>query len=148
MTSLIFRTTTRLLFWAMLVASLVILWRGHNQPGGGFVGGLVAAMAFGVVAMAQGVEAARHRLRVHPVALAGLGVALAALSGLPGMALGQGFLTHQWLVFDSGFKIGTTLVFDVGVYGAVMGGMLCLILRLYETDEASETAAGNQEECR
>lgn len=148
MTSLIFRATTQLLFWAMLVASLVILWRGHNQPGGGFVGGLVAAMAFGVVAMAQGVEAARRRLCVHPVALAGLGVALAAFSGLPGMALGQGFLAHQWLIFDSGFKIGTTLVFDVGVYGAVMGGMLCLILRLYETDAASDMAAGKQEQCR
>ncbi|RMX08199.1 Na(+)/H(+) antiporter subunit B [Corticibacter populi] len=146
MNSLIFKSTARLLFWAMLVASLVILWRGHNQPGGGFVGGLVAAMAFGVVALSQDVQVARRRLRVHPVALTGLGVLLAVLSGLPGMWRGAGFLTHQWLVFDNGFKLSTTLVFDVGVYCSVMGGMLCLVLRLYEDDAADSQARRNPQE--
>jgi len=136
MNSVIFSAAARLLFWGMLLASVVILWRGHNEPGGGFVGGLVAAMAFGVVALADGVSKAREWLRVHPVALAGTGVVLAALSGLPGMALGQGFLTHQWLIFESGFKLGTTLIFDIGVYCSVMGGMLCLVFRLYDEDEA------------
>lgn len=135
MNSVIFSAAARLLFWGMLIASAVILWRGHNEPGGGFVGGLVAAMAFGVVALADGVSKARAWLRVHPVALAGTGVVLAVLSGLPGMALGEGFLTHQWLIFDSGLKLGTTLIFDIGVYCTVMGGMLCLVFRLYDEDE-------------
>ena len=132
MKSLIFSATARLLFWAMLTASVVILWRGHNEPGGGFVGGLVAAMAFSLVALSDGAAAARTRLRVHPAVLAGTGVFMAVLSGLPGIAAGAGFLTHQWLIFDNGFKLGTTLLFDIGVYCTVMGGMLCLVLRLYD----------------
>lgn len=132
MNSIIFSATARMLFWAMLAASLVILWRGHNEPGGGFVGGLVAAMAFSVIALADGAEKARRLLRVHPVALAGLGIVLAIASGLPGLLTGQGFLTHQWILFSNGFGLGTTLIFDVGVYCSVAGGMLCLVLRLYE----------------
>ncbi|MGE4337007.1 MAG: MnhB domain-containing protein [Pigmentiphaga sp.] len=135
MNSLIFSTASRVLFWLMLGVSLVILWRGHNQPGGGFVGGLVAAMAFSVVALSEGVLEARRRLRLHPVVLLGIGVMFAVLSGLAGLAIIQGFLTHQWLVFHNGFKLGTTLLFDVGVYCAVMGGMLCLVFRLYEDEE-------------
>lgn len=132
MNSLIFSTIARLLFWFMLVASLVILWRGHNLPGGGFVGGLVGAMAFSVIALSRGVPHARRLLRLSPVIWLGAGVAFAVLSGLPGMVVGTGFLTHQWLIFDNGFKLGTTLLFDIGVYCTVMGGMLCLIFRLYE----------------
>lgn len=135
MNSIIFSVTARLLFWAMLVASLIILWRGHNEPGGGFVGGLVAAMAVSVVALSEGAAKARRMLRIHPVVLAGLGLFLALLSGFPGLVVGQGFLTHQWLIFSNGFKLGTTLIFDVGVYCAVMGGMLCMVLRLYENDQ-------------
>lgn len=132
MNSLIFSTTTRVLFWCMLAASLAILWRGHNEPGGGFVGGLVAAMAVALVALAEGADTARRLLRIHPVTLAGAGIFFAVLSGVPGMLAGEGFLTHQWIVFESGFKLGTTLLFDIGVYCTVMGGMLCMVLRLYE----------------
>ncbi|WP_397474499.1 MnhB domain-containing protein [Pusillimonas sp.] len=135
MNSLIFSTTARLLFWAMMAASLVILWRGHNEPGGGFVGGLVAAMAISLIALSQGVQRAREVLRISPVVLAGAGVAFAILSGVPGMVAGDGFLTHKWLIFDNGFKLGTTLLFDIGVYCTVMGGMLCMVLRLYENEE-------------
>lgn len=135
MNSLIFSATARLLFWGMLIASLVILWRGHNQPGGGFVGGLVAAMAFSLIALSEGVQKARQVLRVSPVALAGTGVVFAVVSGVPGLLVGDGFLTHQWLIFENGFKLGTTLLFDIGVYCTVMGGMLCMVLRLYGNED-------------
>ncbi len=138
MSSPIFVATARLLFWGMLAASLVILWRGHNEPGGGFVGGLVAAMAIGLVVLSEGVAKAKRLLRIHPVVLAGLGVFFAVLSGVPGMLAGEGFLTHQWLVFDNGFKLGTTLLFDIGVYCTVMGGMLCMVLRLYAEEGEEE----------
>ena len=132
MSSLIFSAAARILFWLMLAASLFILLRGHNEPGGGFVGGLVAAMAVGIVALADGVTSVRKVLRAHPVALAGLGLFLAFVSGLPGLWIDGSFLTHQWIIFDSGFKLGTTLIFDLGVYLVVLGGMLSLIFRLYE----------------
>lgn len=132
MSSLIFSAMARILFWLMLAASVVILFRGHDEPGGGFVGGLVAAMAVGIVALADGVAPARRRLRAHPVALAGLGLLLAFASGLPGLWADASFLSHQWVVFDNGFKLGTTMIFDLGVYLVVMGGMLSLVFRLYE----------------
>lgn len=134
MPSLIFSTMARLLFWLMLAVSIVILLRGHNQPGGGFVGGLVAAMAFGLVALAEGVEKARAMARIHPVSIIGAGVLFGIAGGLPGLLIDRNFLQHQWLIFDNGFKLGTTLIFDLGVYFVVLGGMLALILRLYETN--------------
>ena len=116
----------------MLAASIYILFRGHNEPGGGFVGGLVAAMAVRIVALADGVGPARAGLRVHPIVLAGLGLFLGFASGLPGLWIEGSFLTHQWIVFDNDFKLGSTMIFDLGVYLVVFGGMLSLIFRLYE----------------
>lgn len=132
MNSVIFSAMAKVFFWVMLLFSILILMRGHDQPGGGFVGGLVAAMAVGVIALADGVGAARRRLVIHPVILIGIGVVSAIASGLPGLFLDTGFLSHQWLIFENGFKLGTTMLFDLGVYFVVLGGMLSLIFRLYE----------------
>jgi len=132
MNSLIFTSSARILFVLMLAASIFILWRGHDEPGGGFVGGLVAAMALSVIALAEGVPKARAILRIHPMTLAGLGVFLGFISGLPGLWADGSYLAHQWVFFPNGFKLGTTMVFDVGVYLVVLGGMLALVFRLYE----------------
>ncbi|HEJ2966705.1 TPA: MnhB domain-containing protein [Pseudomonas aeruginosa] len=132
MPSIVFSAMARVFFWVMLVTSILILLRGHNQPGGGFVGGLVAAMAIGVVALADGVPKARALLPLHPVTVIGLGVLFGLLGGLPGLLIEGSFLEHQWLLFDNGIKLGTTMIFDLGVYFVVLGGMLALIFRLYE----------------
>src|SRR5690625_1015350 len=114
MHSIIFSTMARVLFWVLLAGSIVILLRGHNQPGGGFVGGLVAAMAVSVVALADGVPKARALFRCHPVVVIGAGVLFAIVGGLPGLFVAGGFLEHQWLVLENGLKLGTTMVFDLG----------------------------------
>jgi multicomponent Na+:H+ antiporter subunit B len=132
MPSIIFSTMARVFFWLMLVASVLILLRGHNQPGGGFVGGLVASMSIGVVTLADGVPKARARLPVHPISLIGLGILFGILGGLPGLVLNGSFLEHKWLLLPGGINLGTTLVFDLGVYCVVVGGVLALIFRLYE----------------
>jgi multicomponent Na+:H+ antiporter subunit B len=134
MNSLIFSASARILFALMLAASIFILWRGHDEPGGGFVGGLAAAMALAVVALAEGVPRARKLLRIHPMALAGLGVFLGFISGIPGLFVDGSYLAHQWVFFPNGFKLGTTMVFDIGVYLVVLGGMLALVFRLYEDE--------------
>src|SRR5690606_40041466 len=77
--------TSRLFFWLLAALSVVILLRGHNEIGGGFVGGLTAALAFAMVALAKGVERAREVLRVHPLMVTGVGLSLAAAGGLPGL---------------------------------------------------------------
>ncbi len=131
MNSLIFAAFSRILFGVMLVVSVYVLYRGHNEPGGGFVGGLIAAAGFATLALARGVEVARATLRFEPMTVIGFGILAALLSGLPGLWLDGSFLTHQWLVLGN-FHLGTTLLFDIGVYLVVLGGIFSLILRFYE----------------
>ncbi len=117
--------TGRWLAGLLLIASVVILWRGHDQPGGGFVGGLVAALSFALIALAHGVDRAERALRISPLTLVGIGMACTLASGFPGMASGQPFLTHLWWQPEGWLpKLGTTMIFDFGVYLVVLGAVL------------------------
>jgi len=121
----------RALSWLLLAASLVILWRGHNQPGGGFVGGLVAALSFALLALAHGVDRAERALRVPSLALVGAGMTCALVSGLPGLLGGAPYMTHLWWTPGGGLpKLGTTLLFDIGVYLVVLGAVLSFLFGL------------------
>lgn len=135
MNSPILNVAGRLLLPLALLFSLYLLWRGHNEPGGGFVGGLVAAAGFTVHALPRGREALLKALRWPPASIAGVGLLLALVSGLPALLLQAPFLTHQWQVWDSGFALGTALVFDVGVYLSVLGAV-CAFVGYYLGEEA------------
>jgi multicomponent Na+:H+ antiporter subunit B len=129
--SIIFSAFSRILFAVMMTVSVYILYRGHNEPGGGFVGGLVAASGFAIVALAEGAHTARRLLLIDPTVLLGVGLFCAIVSGLPGLLLDGSFLAHQWGSV-AGLDVGTPVVFDLGVYVVVLGGVLSLILRFYE----------------
>jgi multicomponent Na+:H+ antiporter subunit A len=125
--------TSPVFFWLLMVLSVASLLRGHNEIGGGFVGGLTAALAFAIVSLAHGVERARARLRAHPLTLAGGGFLLAVASGMPGLLVNGHFLSHLWIdtsVFGVNIKQGTTLLFDLGVYIAVLGTVLAFLFGL------------------
>ena len=113
----------RLLLPLTVAFSLYLLWRGHNEPGGGFVGGLIAAAGCTLHALANGRDALARLIRATPKAIAGTGLLLALGSGLPALVSGTPFLTHSWAVVGD-FAIGTTLVFDIGVYLTVVGAVL------------------------
>ncbi len=132
--SLILRTTTRLLFPLTLVFSVFLLVRGHNEPGGGFVGGLSAAAAFALVLASDGLATARRLLRLDPRSFIGAGLAVALLSGVPPLAHGGAFLTGYWLKAKLPVigHLGTPFVFDVGVYLAVLGVVATIIFELAE----------------
>ncbi|MGY6533108.1 MnhB domain-containing protein [Glycocaulis sp.] len=137
MQSVILNALARLFFVAMAIFSLFILLRGHDEPGGGFIGGLAAASAYTVVTLSFGTDTARKWLILHPVVLMGVGLFCAILSGLPPL-IGDfgGFLYHLWWEGQIGFlelKLGTTLIFDIGVYFVVVGGVLSILFRMYET---------------
>jgi multicomponent Na+:H+ antiporter subunit A len=120
-------------FWLLLVMSVIILLRGHNEIGGGFVGGLTAALAFAIVSLARGVERARERLRLHPLTLASGGLLLAIVSGMPGLLVNGDFLSHIWIdtqILGVSVKQGTTLLFDLGVYITVLGTVLSFLFGL------------------
>jgi multicomponent Na+:H+ antiporter subunit B len=129
-TSSIFRTAARLLMPLLLLFSVFLLLRGHNQPGGGFVGGLVAAAAFSLYAIAFGVHPARQALLVRPVTLIGAGLLIALASGIPAVLYGQPFLTAQWL--PGPVALGTPAVFDTGVFLVVAGVVLNMFFTLAE----------------
>ena len=86
MTSSILQTATRFLMPLLLLFAVFLLLRGHNEPGGGFVGGLVVAAAFVLYSIAYGVSASRRALLVEPSTLLGAGLLVAAGSGVPARA--------------------------------------------------------------
>ncbi len=140
MNTVIFRTIAPLIVAIMLVFSLYICLRGHNEPGGGFIGGLIAAAAIGVFGMASGVDTVRQSLRLDPMAIAGFGVFLAGLSGLMSIFNGTPFLTSIWLYVDLGETIvplSTPLFFDLGVYCVVFGTLSAIALGL-ESDREED----------
>jgi multisubunit Na+/H+ antiporter MnhB subunit len=133
MTSSILRTATRLLMPLLLLFALFLLFRGHNEPGGGFVGGLVVSAAFILYAIAFGVEAGRRALLVDPSRLLGGGLLVALGSGLPAVLVGRPFLSAMWTTvgFDGlALDVGTPLAFDVGVFLAVIGVVLTIVFTL------------------
>lgn len=121
------------LYPLLLIASAVILFRGHNAPGGGFIGGLMAVAASASYALVFNATNALNRLPCTPVRLAGLGILLALLSGVPAIIQGLPYLTHPWwtiTVFQVELAASTVMLFDLGVYLAVWGtiGGSCLLL--------------------
>jgi len=138
MTSIILRTATRYMFPPLLVFSIYLLLRGHQYPGGGFVGGLMAGSAFALYALAFNVESARKLLRFDARDVTAVGLALALLSGLPPLISGHSFLTGTWWEIPIGggnhIAFGTPVLFDIGVYLVVLGVLLNLVFSLAEED--------------
>ena len=132
MNTMILRETTRRLVPLILVFSVFLLLRGHEHPGGGFVGGLVASIAFSLYAFVFGPGAARGILRAGPRAVGAVGLAVAIASGLVGPILDAApFLTGLWGTL-AGLKLGTPVMFDVGVYLVVIGVVLTFVFGIKE----------------
>ena len=138
MSSLILRTTSRFLLILLFQFSVFLLLRGHNEPGGGFVGGLVLAAALTLYAIAYDVRSIRRFLPCRTQTIIGLGLLLAGLSGVWSLVKGQPFMTGQWGHFELrglDLHLGTPLLFDIGVYMVVVGVVLIIIMTLAEEEE-------------
>ena len=129
--SLILRVAARVLVPLLLLFSLFMLLRGHNLPGGGFIGGLVAASAFVLYVLAAGVHESRRVLRVRPHLLLGLGLSCAYGAGVLALLVGQPFLTSLWVDLHlpvlGHLHLGSTLLFDIGVMLVVIGTVLLMV---------------------
>jgi len=137
MNTLIFRTVAPFLTALMLLFSIFVLLRGHNEPGGGFIGGLIAASAFAMYGIAFGVQAVRRALWFHPMSIAGAGLLLSTLSGLISVIFGVPFMTGLWIypeIFGVEVPLATVISFDVGVYLVVVGSITSIALALEERE--------------
>lgn len=134
--SLILRTAARLLVPLILLFSLYLMLYGHDHPGGGFSGGLVATLAYALFAFAYGTEDARSALPLPPVELIGAGLAILVIAGSAALFGGGSFLTGYWIDLplwaDVTLEVGTPLLFDVGVYLTVGGTILAITFAFEE----------------
>jgi multicomponent Na+:H+ antiporter subunit B len=117
----------------MVLFSVIVLLRGHNDPGGGFIAGLIAASATAILGL-SGVGVVRRMLRVNPIVIAGSGLMLAILSGGLSVFAAVPFLTGLWL---PGHLFGTPGLFDIGVYVTVFGTVSAIILALEDAGEGN-----------
>ena len=135
--SLILITIVKYIIPLLLIFSFFLLLRGHNEPGGGFSGGLVAAAAYALYAIANGVSEAEKLLRIDPLKLFAIGLLIALFSGIFPLLLGKSFMTGVWLknAIPVIGKLGTPLIFDIGVYILVLGIATKIIFSLAEEEE-------------
>ena len=132
--SVVLETAVRLVFHTVLVFSLYLLFAGHNQPGGGFVGGLVAGCSFVLRYIAGGRSALRAAVPVDPGVPLGLGLVLAAGTGIAALVVGGQFLESGKVMLDlpvlGTIKATSALPFDAGVYLVVIGLVLGVLRTL------------------
>lgn len=132
--SILLAVAARYLMPLMLIFSVFLLLRGHNEVGGGFVGGLVASSGLMLYGIAVSPTALRQLLPMEPRLFAGSGLLVALISGLISIAAGKPFMTGLWLKTPIPVigKVGTPLLFDVGVYLVIIGVMLWILITLAE----------------
>ncbi|WP_313810951.1 Na+/H+ antiporter subunit A [Glutamicibacter sp.] len=123
--SIIFEVVTRLMFHSVLILSVYTLLAGHNSPGGGFAGGLIAGLALTIRYLAGGRVELSESMRIAPGLLIGGGIALAGLAGIVPLFAGDEIFTMYawefWLPIFGEHKFVTSTIFDIGVYLVVLG---------------------------
>ncbi len=136
MLSVIVRIAAKQLLPVLLFFSIIILFRGHNSPGGGFIGGLLAAAAFILYEIAFGVEQARKKLKIEPRYFIGFGLLTSLGSGCVSYFYGYAFKTIELATLHlpviGEYGISTPLFFDIGVFFVVTGVLLTIVFTLSE----------------
>lgn len=137
MRTVIFRSIAPYLTSLMLLFSIFVLLRGHNEPGGGFIGGLIAASALAIYGIACGVAPVRRAIRFHPMGISAFGLFIGAFAGVLSMFAGVPFMSGLWIyptLFGVELALSSVLVFDIGVYLVVVGAISSIALALEERD--------------
>lgn len=135
MKSTILTTVSKTLLPLLLLFSVFVLLRGHYLPGGGFIGGLIASIAFILHAFANGLKKTRYLLRIHPGFLIPAGLLIAIGSAVAPMIFQDlPVMTGMWYPHEIPVigKIGSALFFDTGVYLVVVGVSLTIIFTISE----------------
>lgn len=148
---LMLTVVTRILLPLSLMVGAYILLRGHNMPGGGFIAGLIVAIAFLMQYMASGYVWAHRRARFDAHVMIGGGVLIAGATGLAALLFDRPFLTSTFGYFNlpvfGEVELASAMAFDIGVFFAVVGTCLLSLATLSRVEERAEQAS-NQMEAR
>lgn len=131
---MILQTFSRLLLPLMAMVAVYIFLRGHNLPGGGFIAGLIAAVALIVFYLANGITWTQQRLKVDMHWVIGSGLLIATLTGIAAIVVGYPFLTSaftylNWPVVGK-FEVASAIAFDLGVFLVVVGATVLSLVQL------------------
>ena len=148
--SYLFRTVVRFAFFVINVLAIYLLLRGHNLPGGGFIGGLATAISLVLLHLALGAEAMHRVIRVDPVRVAAAGLLLAIITGLTPTFFGEAFLQHTNVHLHvpllGEVHTGTPLLFDIGVYFVVVGVTAKIVFVLAKSTAGLRAMVQEEEE--
>jgi multicomponent Na+:H+ antiporter subunit B len=137
--SYIFHMVVRFSFFIINIIAIYLLLRGHNLPGGGFIGGLATAISLVLLSLAIGVETMHRVLRFDPARLAATGLLVATATGAAPLVLGRPFMEHgqlhATLPLLGEIHAGTPLLFDIGVYLVVVGIATKIVFVLAKSTE-------------
>jgi multicomponent K+:H+ antiporter subunit A len=148
-----FVMSTRILLPLVLVAGIFIFLRGHNEPGGGFIAGLIVAIAFLLQYLASGFDWTDSRRRIGEHILIGFGVLIAVFTGLGSLLFGANFLSTAFDYFTlplvGEFELATALLFDLGVFSVVLGAVMLALAQLsHIAKRAARAHAAHEAELR
>lgn len=128
------RLLARLMLPLALLVAIFIFLRGHNEPGGGFIAGLVTSVALVLLHVSSGQEWVEQRMHVNYRKLAASGILIAGITGLGSLLFGMPLLTSThgilhipWL---GDLELASAMLFDLGVYFTVVGGTLLILSNL------------------
>ncbi len=135
MKTIILKISSDYLLPLLLLFSVFLLMRGHYEPGGGFVGGLIASIAFVLHAFANGLKTTLKFIKFHPAIAIPIGLSLSLGSGMISLLMGYPFMTTIFLTPSLPVigTISTALFFDIGVYLVVVGVVLTILFTISET---------------
>lgn len=136
----IIQTVTKAVVFIILTFSIFILLAGHHNPGGGFIGGLMTASGIILIALAFDIKTMKQVIPIDFKKVAATGLLIAVLTGMGSFYYGVPFLTQTYGYFDlpilgEDTELATALIFDIGVYLAVVGVTMTIILTIGEDEE-------------
>ena len=138
MNSFILQIAAKHIRWLMLLFAIIALFRGHNYPGGGFIGGLIAALGIMFSGFAYNSKKARNMLRIQPEVYIAMGLMMSLLSILPSVIKKTTLMTAIWLQLPlpvlGDLKLGTPLLFDIGVFFTVIGVTILFFFSLTQKE--------------
>jgi multicomponent K+:H+ antiporter subunit A len=137
--SLITTVGTRLLLPMIITSGVFIFLRGHNEPGGGFIAGVLVGIAYIMQYVASGYNWSQERARFDPHLMIGAGITIAAVSGLPSWLFGYPYLTSTFgyvpIPLIGTVEIASVIVFDIGVFLTVVGIVLISLANLARVED-------------